>query len=171
MSETLPPRERSRAKTEARRREHDGTSTPEPPEPPEPQVGHSPDDNEVGYGKPPRHSRFQPGQSGNPKGRPEGSRNLKTELAEELQEMIRITESGVPRRVSKQRGMLKSLVAKAVRGDPRAANLVLNLVLRLFGQEDGVGDQTDLSEEDLAILEAYEDRIKRRNSSHKEESS
>ena len=118
----------------------------------------------MGYGRPPRHSRFRAGQSGNLKGRPKGARDLKTELEEEVQEMIRITENGVRHRVSKQRGMLKSLVARAVQGDPRAANLVLNLVLRLLGQDEVEGEQVDLKDEDLAILEAYEDRMKRRHS-------
>ena len=41
-------------------------------------------DYEVGYGKPPEHTRFQPGRSGNPRGRPKGTKNLKTDLVEEL---------------------------------------------------------------------------------------
>lgn len=39
---------------------------------------------EVGYGRPPTHTRFQPGKSGNPNGRPKGSKNTKTILMEEL---------------------------------------------------------------------------------------
>ena len=41
------------------------------------------DDYEVGYKKPPIHTRFKPGVSGNPKGRPKGTKNLATDLAEE----------------------------------------------------------------------------------------
>ena len=41
-------------------------------------------DYEVGYGKPPRHSRFVKGRSGNPRGRPPGTKNLKTLLSEAL---------------------------------------------------------------------------------------
>jgi hypothetical protein len=47
---------------------------------------------EVGYGKPPKSTRFQPGQSGNPRGRPKGTKNLKTDLIEELHETIEIRE-------------------------------------------------------------------------------
>lgn len=60
----------------------------------------------VGYGKPPLHSRFQPGQSGNPRGRPNGTKNLKTDLAEELAERVQITENGRLLNISKQRLML-----------------------------------------------------------------
>ena len=31
---------------------------------------------EVGYGRPPQHTQFRPGQSGNPAGRRKGVRNL-----------------------------------------------------------------------------------------------
>ena len=95
-------------------------------------------DYELGYGRPPKAFQFKPGQSGNPKGRPKGAKNLKTELEEELQEKISIKEGGAPKTVSKQRAMLKALTAKAVHGDARAANTLLNLVLRLLQDEDEV---------------------------------
>ena len=83
---------------------------------------------DVGYGRPPKHGRFAPGQSGNPKGRKKGSKNLATDLAEELAEKIRVREGVRERSVSKQRAILKALVAKALKGDTRAAHLLIGLV-------------------------------------------
>ena len=51
-----------------------------------------PKDYEVGYRKPPKHTQFKEGQSGNPAGRPKGTNNLKTDLIEELGEQILIRE-------------------------------------------------------------------------------
>ena len=84
-------------------------------------------DERVGYGRPPSHTRFQPGQSGNPDGRPKGHRNLKTELEEELAERIRVTEGGKERRISKRRALVKAQLAKAIKGDPRAARVIFDL--------------------------------------------
>ena len=116
------------------------------------------DDYEVGDGKPPEKGQFQPGQSGNPKGRPPGTQNLKTDLAEELAERILIREGGQQRAVSKQRAMLKSLMAKAVTGDAKAANIVLRLVERLLGSDDSEDQEEPLAPDDQKILEAFAKR-------------
>jgi hypothetical protein len=59
-------------------------------------------DYEVGYGKPPKHTQFQPGQSGNPAGRPPKSRNLKRLVDEVLDEKIELTENGLAQTMSKR---------------------------------------------------------------------
>ena len=51
-----------------------------------------PCDYDVGYGKPPRHTRFKKGQSGNPRGRPSGSKNLATVLSEALNELVIVAD-------------------------------------------------------------------------------
>jgi hypothetical protein len=119
----------------------------------------------VGYRKPPKHTRFKPGQSGNPNGRPKGSKNLKTELSEELTERIDLREGGKSLRVSKQRALVKAMTAKALQGDTKAANLVLNLVLRLFQQEQTNEELDDLTMADLEILSKFEREISRANNS------
>src|SRR5215813_11338593 len=86
----------------------------------------------VGYGRPPKASRFKQGKSGNPNGRPKGRRNLATDLAAELGEHVTVREDGRPRRVSKQRALIKSLMAKALGGDVRATTAFLALYARVI---------------------------------------
>ena len=114
-----------------------------------------PEEEKIGYGKPPAKTRFQPGQSGNPNGRPKGSVNLKTDLRSELSERIRIREGERSLKVSKQRAMLKALVAKALKGDARAANVVLTLVGKLFEPEVAAEQVPSLTSDDQAILERF----------------
>jgi hypothetical protein len=86
----------------------------------------------IGYGKPPKATQLKKGTSGNPKGRPKGSLNLSTDLAAELSEQITLREGGRSRRVSKQRALIKSLLAKALQGDVRATTAVLALYARVI---------------------------------------
>ena len=114
-------------------------------------------DYEVGYGKPPKHSQFKKGESGNPNGRPKGTKNLKTDLEEELREQMVIREGDRVMRVSKQRAIVKSLIAKTVKGDTRAAATVLNMMMRLLDLDGADEAEQPLSREEreaLAIIEA-----------------
>lgn len=114
-----------------------------------------PKGHEVGYGKPSKQHQFKPGQSGNLKGRPKGTRNLKTDLAEELGQMVKITENGEKRSLSKQRVMIKTLVAKAAKGDPRATKQVFDLMAQRLGDETETEDSDALSPGDQAIVSAF----------------
>ncbi len=122
-----------------------------------------PSDDKTGYGKPPKHTQFKPGQSGNPAGRPKGTKHLKTDLEEELGEMIVVREGGNPKTVSKQRAMVKSLAAKAVHGDPRAAALVIDMMYRLLHEDEAEDTSLGPSPDDKAILEAYGERLLRKS--------
>ena len=112
-------------------------------------------DYEIGYCKPPRHSQFKKGQSGNPRGRPRGARGIKTDLREELSQRVRITENGRTLNLTKQQLVIKALVAKAAKGDPRAATQVFALTLEAFGIEGERAGSTRLHPEDQAILDAF----------------
>ncbi len=117
---------------------------------------------EVGYGKPPQHSRFQPGRSGNPRGRPKGTNNLKTDLMEELGEKILVREGEQSRRVSKQRAVVKSLVMRTLKGEARAAGLLTSLMMRLLDTGEGAPEVAEpLHDDELEILRAFEDRVRR----------
>ena len=116
-------------------------------------------DYEVGYRKPPKSTQFQPGQSGNPKGRPRGIKNLNTDLEEELNERLLVNEGGNPREITKQRAILKSMFAKAIKGDTRAASVLINLILGLEQARIADSSGESLGEDDLAILEAFRERV------------
>jgi hypothetical protein len=113
--------------------------------------------DDVGYRKPPRHSRWQKGQSGNPKGRAKGQRNLKTDLLAELRELIQISEGGVPRRITKQRALLKALVTRAIGGDAKSVAEILNLILRLVEPDQAAPTETatPLSASDQVIVDDF----------------
>ena len=74
----------------------------------------------VGYGKPPKHSRFKQKQSGNPKGRPLGAKGRKTIVEEIANEMHWVEEGGKPRNRSTLDLVLLSLRRLALEGDVRA---------------------------------------------------
>ena len=85
---------------------------------------------EVGYGKPPTHTRFKPGQSGNPKGRRKGVRNLKSVLEEELFRPVAISEGGKRRNVSVLTLVIRQCLAKAAKGETRGLTPIIPLVQR-----------------------------------------
>jgi hypothetical protein len=85
-------------------------------------------DYAVGYGKPPRHSGFQKGRSGNPKGRPKGSKNFATLLTEALDEKVQVTEDGKRRRIAKRELVIKQLVNKSAAADLRAIKQLTDIV-------------------------------------------
>jgi hypothetical protein len=75
---------------------------------------------EVGYGRPPLHSRFKPGKSGNPKGRPKQSRNLRTIVKQVLTEDMHIRNGGRLRRMPAMEALVRTMLARSFKGDPKA---------------------------------------------------
>jgi hypothetical protein len=115
-------------------------------------------DYPVGYKKPPSHTQFKKGQSGNPKGRPKGVKNIATDIKEELEEFVQITEGNKTFLVTKQRALIKSLLAKASKGDVRAAQTLLGLKAEVDQREHEQGTEAWLEEEDLQIIEQFQAR-------------
>jgi uncharacterized protein DUF5681 len=85
-------------------------------------------DYEVGYGKPPRRTRFKQGQSGNVRGRPRGSKNLVTVMLKELSERVTISENGRRRKITMREAIIKQVINKAVAGNPRLIQILFNQI-------------------------------------------
>jgi Family of unknown function (DUF5681) len=81
----------------------------------------------VGYKRPPEHTRFKPGKSGNPSGRAKGSQNLRTLFKKVMAEKVSLREGGDVRKVSKAEAILRGMVVSAMRGDAKSAAAVLRL--------------------------------------------
>jgi len=114
--------------------------------------------SDVGYRKPPEATRFKPGKSGNPKGRPKGTFSLATDLSAELGESITVREGGRPRRISKQRALIKSLMAKALQGDVRATTVLLALYARVIS-EPPEDESRPIEDDELLILRRFGPRL------------
>jgi hypothetical protein len=79
------------------------------------------EDYEVGYGKPPQHTRFKKGRSGHPEGRPSGSTNITSELEGLLAAKTTIKVNGAVQKVRTARAICLALIQKALGGDVRAS--------------------------------------------------
>jgi Family of unknown function (DUF5681) len=93
----------------------------------------------IGYKKPPRHTRFRPGVSGNPKGRPKRPRNFKEDLAKELARIVMVVENGTRRKLSTQRALIRRLVALGLEGDRVASQSLLSFASEL----DNIPERVD----------------------------
>lgn len=112
----------------------------------------------VGYGRPPKETRFQPGQSGNKNGRPKGSKNLGALFAQELAQIAKITERGRLRKMSKQQVLVKSLVNEALKGNPKATALVVDQIRRNENQASNEPASTFDRDEDQMVMTRFVER-------------
>ena len=113
------------------------------------------DDDEIGYGKPPKHTRFKKGQSGNPKGRPKGVRNLKSALREALNETVTIREGGKSKQVSIREALMKAAIAKGMSGDIRSIATIFGFDERLLGEEGSENQEKPLRPDEQGILDLH----------------
>jgi hypothetical protein len=113
---------------------------------------------EVGYGKPPKHSRFKPGGCGNPNGRPKGASHIKTDVRNTLKTPVTVTLNGRQRKVSTQQAILLRLREKALTGDRHAIDRMLQLA-RDYTPEELAAATAALSTDDLNALAVYQARV------------
>jgi uncharacterized protein DUF5681 len=116
----------------------------------------------VGRGHPPKHSQFRKGMSGNPKGRPKGSKNLSTLLTEAALDQVSATIGGKTRTISKLQAMAMQLATKAASGDLAAINKLLDWVDEIETRAAAAKpSQYPLSEADIEVIRETHERMKR----------
>src|SRR5436309_3117768 len=113
-------------------------------------------DSESGYKKPPKHTQFKKGRSGNPRGRPKGSKNLGSILERELNSPVQIQEKGRKRSIPRREALVKQLVNDALTGRERARKEVFDLAER--AEKSPVHHHESASPEDEEILRRYLER-------------
>ena len=82
----------------------------------------------VGYGKPPVHTRFPKGKSGNAGGKEPGRKNFKAEVLAELGERVAVMKNGRRKYLSTQTIIVKRMVSDAAKGDPKARDQLLKVI-------------------------------------------
>lgn len=114
---------------------------------------------DVGYGKPPKESRFVKGQSGNPNGRPKGKKNLATLIEDAIYEPIKISVNGKKQNTTKIEVIMKQLVNKAATGDNPSTKILFSLLPFINQLKDEDMSPAAIQEADAAILELLQIRL------------
>lgn len=117
-------------------------------------------DYPVGYKKPPRHTQFKKGQSGNPKGRPKGTPNFRTALDREIREQVTVNEGGRRSQISKLEAIVKQFVNKPMAGDVRALELLLRQLPLVDDSFSEAEPEDTLEAADDVIMRRLFERIK-----------
>ena len=119
-------------------------------------------DYEVGYAKPPRSTQFKRGASGNPAGRPKGVKNLASLFEKELNERLLVTENGRRRTITKREAMVKHLVNRAISGDKRLMQLLLEEIRLIEARTSSPASDGEIFDEaDRQVILQLQERIRR----------
>jgi hypothetical protein len=121
-------------------------------------------DQKIGRGNPPKHAQFAKGTSGNPRGRPKGSKNLSTYILEAARHQVSATVDGRTRKISKIQATAMQLATKAARGDQAAMSKFLDWIDEFESRAAAARPtQFPLSAADIEVLRAAHERMKQCN--------
>ena len=98
-------------------------------------------DHDVGYGSPPKSTRFKKGRSGNPKGRPRGRKNA-LPYEEVLGQMVTIREGGVEKRVTAAEAFILRMTQLGLEGDGAAARAAMSAMQEARSVRGMNGEET-----------------------------
>jgi hypothetical protein len=93
----------------------------------------APGNGSVGYGRPPVAKQFKPGQSGNPRGRKKGVKNVATIFNDALYRPVKIRIAGRARTLPKIEAIVEVMMSKALAGDSPAVSRIFELAHKLGG--------------------------------------
>lgn len=113
-----------------------------------------------GYGKPPVAGRFKSGQSGNPGGRPKGSKNLRTLIKEEGGKKVVVQEGGRRKKVSKMGLAVTQLMNKAAQGEARFVGLALDQMHNAEAATAGDSHAGEFAEADRQVIDYFLQRVR-----------
>jgi hypothetical protein len=117
-------------------------------------------DYEVGFRKPPSHTRFVKGQSGNPRGRAPGAKNMKTLLTKALNELVVVTDNGGRRKVSKREAIITQLVNRSAKADFKAIQILLGMIRDIESDTDPHSSDPTFTEADQQIIQRLQARFR-----------
>jgi hypothetical protein len=115
----------------------------------------------VGPRRPPKHSRFKPGASGNPKGRPKGSVSIAALLLKESLKKVAVSEGGRAKSVSKLQIVVHQITKGAMKGDPRATALFLNELAKINAVQSAIPPAQLVANLDVATMRRIAVRVLR----------
>jgi hypothetical protein len=116
----------------------------------------------VGPGRPPLHTRFQKGQSGNPGGR--STKSLPALLVDALNETVVMTIDGRRRKLTKREAIVTRMVDKSASADLRATKMLIDMMKDV---EHKAGDAAPppeprrLAAPDKAVVQHFVARLRR----------
>jgi hypothetical protein len=117
---------------------------------------------EVGYGRPPKHSQFRKGQSGNPKGRPKGAKGFNTIVRETMTSKLKIRTANGRKSVTNVQALMMQALESALKGSRQDRHELLRYYRDAVPEEAGTTAQAaaaaqaepeDTDAHDRAILE------------------
>jgi hypothetical protein len=114
-----------------------------------------PGEYEVGYGRPPEQTRFRPGQSGNPNGRPKGTKNVAVMARVALERKVHVVAKGVRKKMTVREVSLRKVADKALAGDQRALAFLFALTREQSPSESAQSDTAVPENQDLEIIKEF----------------
>lgn len=115
------------------------------------------DEQKCGFCVPPKEHQYQKGQSGNPHGRPRGTRNRNTIVREQMNHKITLKNpDGGIRRVSAKEGIIAKQVNKALQGNLDSAKWMFELNDAAEAEYEAMSaTREQLNRDDKLILQRY----------------